>query len=188
MTALLDELGCHRVVAVGHSFGADVAVELASRGRARSVVVVAQAPDYSDATLPAAGLLLTGRRSGPVLVASLRPGLRGLGLLMAAAGSADARPVRDIARMDAAMIRTVLVDRRDRLRTRPLDAALAEFDGPMLAILGDADGFYGARPAHRYRAAGAQVVVVPGATHNLPGKNPRRLANLLLEFAQSRAV
>ena len=53
VSAVLDQLDVDDAVAVGHSFGADVAVELAEHDeRITRLVIVTQAPDYSDAVLP----------------------------------------------------------------------------------------------------------------------------------------
>ena len=57
---VLDSLGVSGVTAVGHSFGADVAVELAERcDRIDRLVLVCQAPDYSDAKMPRGNVLMT---------------------------------------------------------------------------------------------------------------------------------
>ena len=58
--AVLARLGIEDATALGHSFGADVAVELAeSSTRITRLVIVAQAPDYSDANLPRGRALMT---------------------------------------------------------------------------------------------------------------------------------
>ena len=50
---VLARLDIDDAIVLGHSFGADVAVELAEHSaRVRRLIIVAQAPDYTDATLP----------------------------------------------------------------------------------------------------------------------------------------
>ena len=72
--AVLAELDLENVTALGHSFGADVAVELAERSsRVARLIIVTQAPDYSDANLPRAGVLMTR----PVLAVGAAPRGRG---------------------------------------------------------------------------------------------------------------
>ncbi|WP_170112114.1 alpha/beta hydrolase [Nocardia fluminea] len=53
--ALMDDLDLTDVTVVGHSFGAEIALELAAASRRIArVVVVGQAPDYRAARIPAA--------------------------------------------------------------------------------------------------------------------------------------
>src|SRR5207248_1099519 len=108
--------------AVGHSFGADVAVELAERSeRVARLVIVAQAPDYSDATLPRGSWLMTVPLAGyalgrafqvlAVLIGAAAARGRGhaSGNELAKQGLLDFRALR------VGMFRVVLVDRRDRM-------------------------------------------------------------------------
>lgn len=191
---VLTRLGLADVTVVGHSFGADVAVELAERGApVTRLVVVAQAPDYSDASLPRSGALMT-RPFSPALYRGVRP------LFGALAAVAEHRPVRgllarrgelaglaavglrDLQALDPVMFRTVLVDRRDRLARNPLDAQVAAAVAagvPALVLLGGRDHFYGARSAGRYRAAGARVEVLPASGHAMPVQFPADVASAI---------
>ncbi|MHA3700551.1 alpha/beta fold hydrolase [Jatrophihabitans sp. YIM 134969] len=197
---VLAERGLTDVTAVGHSFGADVAVELAERGApVTGLVIVAQAPDYSDAHLPRAGALMTGR-IGPSLYRGVRP------VFGAVAAVAEHRPARDLlARrgqlaglaavglrdlqvLDPVMFRTVLVDRRDRMARRPLDAQVAAAHVPTLVLLGGRDHFYGDRSAARYRAAGARVEVVAASGHAMPVEFPAETAAFIAEFVSERTA
>lgn len=183
------------VTVVGHSFGADVAVELAARGApVTALVILAQAPDYSDADLPRAGGLMTQRWS-PALYRGVRPVFSGL------AAAAERWPVlvrrdrtglaaialRDLHALDPVMFRTVLVERRDRMAAVPLDAQVRGAGVPTLVVLAGRDHFYGDRSAGRYRAAGARVEVVAASGHALPVEFPAETAAFVEGFVAERA-
>lgn len=188
--AVLASLDVYGAVAIGHSFGADVAVELAETStRVDRLVIVAQAPDYSDATFPRGTSLMTR----PVL----GPGLHRVGRLLAAGlvpivgRSRDplrrtlaALAARDIQALDPGMFRVVLVERRDRMAGRPLDAQVRAAGKPTLVLLGGRDHFYGDRSAGRYRAAGARVEIRPDAGHSLLLDAPEWSVALIRAFAR----
>lgn len=194
--ALLGEFGVSDVVAVGHSFGADVAVELAERSeRVRALIVLTQAPDYSDANLPRGNVIMTLpvirtvlHRSAPVLATVLGRVLAALHRSPMGSGELAARALADLRALDVAMFRIVLVDRRDRMAARPLDAQVAAAGKPTLVVLGEQDHFYGARSADRYRAAGASVVVLDGCGHSPLVERPERTAELIGDFATRSAA
>jgi pimeloyl-ACP methyl ester carboxylesterase len=186
--AVLTTLDVPRVTALGHSFGADVAVELAERSaRVERLVIVTQAPDYTDATLPRGRAVMTV----PVLNVVLHRSAQRLAGVVGAAmrgrtgsGELAARAVRDLRALNTAMFRIVLVDRRDRMAARPLDAQVRAAGKPTLVILGERDHFYGARSAHRYRAAGARVEVLPDSGHSPLLEHPGPTAALIRSFAE----
>lgn len=190
VSAVLDALEVSDATIVGHSFGADVAVELAERSpRVSRLVIVAQAPDYSDATLPRVGWLMTV----PVVSAVLGRTLQ-LAALVVGTSSALGRghPAgRELARqglldfraLRIGMFRVVLVARRDRMARRPLDAQVRAAGKPTLVILGGRDHFYGARSEPRYRAAGAEVRVLPDSGHSPMVERPEESAALIAAFA-----
>lgn len=190
VAGVLRDLDLTDVTVVGHSFGADVAVELAARGApVTASVILAQAPDYTDANLPRAGVLMTQRWS-PVLYRVVRPVFSGL------AAAAERWPVlvrrdrtglaaialRDLRALDPVMFRTVLVDRRDRMAAVPLDTQVRTADVPTLVVLAGRDHFYGERSAGRYRAAGARVEVVAPSGHALPVEYPAETATFIEAF------
>ncbi|MEJ2852362.1 MULTISPECIES: alpha/beta fold hydrolase [unclassified Saccharothrix] len=189
VAGVLARLGLSEVTAVGHSFGADVALSLAETcGRVARVVVVAQAPDYSDATFPRGGLLMTVPVVGALLhrlapafavravaAHAVAPGFR--------VGSALARQaLEDHRALDAGMFPIVLVRRRERLAARPLDVRVRELGLPVLVVLGGRDRFYGARSARRYAAAGARVETIAEAGHSPVVETPGRTAALIRAF------
>jgi pimeloyl-ACP methyl ester carboxylesterase len=186
---VLGTLGVTGATAVGHSFGADVAVELAQRsGRVAALVIVCQAPDYSDAILPRAGALMTVPILGGALAGVGKALAAGLGGVARRTGRPALPPlaqqgIRDFRALDPAMFRVVLVQRRDRMAAHPLDAQVRETGKPTLAILGGRDHFYGQRSAERYRAAGAQVEILPDAGHSPLVEFPDATAELIAGFA-----
>jgi len=190
VAAVLDELDVDDATVVGHSFGADVAVELAEHSaRISRLVIVAQAPDYSDANLPRGRWLMTVPGLSTVLGRTFQ-----LAALVVGTASAIGRghPAgRELARqglldfraLRIGMFRVVLVARRDRLARRPLDAQVRAAGKPTLVILGGRDHFYGDRSAPRYRAAGAEVRVLPDSGHSPFVELPAEAAAVVAEFA-----
>lgn len=189
---VLAELGARDVTAAGHSFGADVVVELAERSdRVRRVIVLAQAPDYSDARLPRGRAIMTLRWVSIALHRGVQPLVALAAEVTArrdASGAALARQAaKDFRALDTAMFRIVLVDRRDRMARRPLDAQLRAAGKPALVVLGGRDHFYGARSADRYRRAGARIEILPESGHSPIVDFPDETAALLAGFAAPQA-
>jgi len=185
VAAVLETLGVTDATIVGHSFGADVAVELAERSnRVIRVVAVAQAPDYTDLRRPRSWKLITV----PVVGSAAHRIAWALGSLLRAAvmrGNEFATlALRDFRAVKTAMFRLILVDRRDRLAARPLDDQLRDAAKPALVILGSKDHFYGDHCAPRYRAVGARVEILPDSGHSPIIDAPDRVAELLRAFAQ----
>ncbi|RJQ83784.1 alpha/beta fold hydrolase [Amycolatopsis panacis] len=169
------------LTAVGHSFGADVVLELAARTSAVTrTVLIGQAPDYRHATFPPGhGLLaapgvstaLRSLAASPVVASALRR-------------TSLHRTRADFAATSPQMARVVLTERRQQLAERPLDEQLRV---PTLVILGSRDRLYDpVSTAARYRAAGARVAVLPGAGHSPFASHPARVAELLASWALGR--
>jgi pimeloyl-ACP methyl ester carboxylesterase len=188
--AVLAHLDAQAVTAVGHSFGADVAVELAEiSDRVERLVIVTQAPDYSDATLPRGNHLMTV----PVLGAALARTFQGLATGVAALtrlrrratpqSELVAHALADFRALRPQMFRVILADRPARMARRPLDAQVRAAGKPTLVLLGEKDHFYGARSAGRYAAAGAEVTVLPDAGHSPLVEEPAETAALIASFA-----
>jgi pimeloyl-ACP methyl ester carboxylesterase len=191
--AVLEHLDLAGVTAVGHSFGADVAVELAERTpRVTRLAIIAQAPDYSDATFPPSVDLMTRRVLGPALAYSIKglagamSGVAALWPGRLAGGQLVLQGLLDVRALHAGMVPIVLVERRARMAARPLDAQVVAAGKPTIAILGDRDHFYGARSAGRYLAAGARVEVLVGCGHSPFVEQPAQAAALLLDFLAAR--
>lgn len=192
VTSVLDALEVTGATVLGHSFGADVALAVAAGSdRVARVVVLAQAPDYSYAKVPRAGVVMALPVVGAVLHRLTTPAaVRLLGRFAFAPGfdpgavlDDPLRLYRDHAAMAPAMYRTVLADRRKRLAAHPLDAQVREIGLPTLMIAGRHDQVYDCeKTIARYSAAGARVAVVEGAGHSPPVERPADTARLIREF------
>jgi len=173
VAAVLDDLDIAHATAIGHSFGADVAVDLAETSdRIERLIIVAQAPDYSDANLPRGNRLMTLPVLGALLHTAAKPLVA---VVTPIAGMASRHPHSrvlaaqaraDFFALNPAMFRVVILDRGTRMAARPLDAQLMAAGKPTLVVLGERDHFYGARAATRYRSAGASVEVLAASGHS----------------------
>ncbi|MDQ2796978.1 MAG: alpha/beta hydrolase [Actinomycetota bacterium] len=193
--AVLEHLGVSGVVVVGHSFGADVAVELAEKSdRVDALVIITQAPDYTDATLPRGAALMTTPVLGRVLygigapLSSLVNATFSLMRGYPARRDLIALGFRDFRALNFGMFKVILIARRDRLAVRPLDDQIRDAQKPTLAILGALDAFYGARAADRYEAAGARVEILPESGHSPIVDQPGRTASLIRAFAVEKGT
>lgn len=185
--AVLARHGIENAAAIGHSFGADVAVDLAENSsRVSRLIIVAQAPDYTDATLPRGRVLMTLPLLSTALHRVAQPVGRALLRVSARRNPAGqelaAQALSDFRVLDPAMFRVVLVDRRNRMARRPLDAQVRAAAKPTLVILGERDHFYGARSARRYLGAVAQVEILPDSGHNPTIEFPDETAALVTAF------
>ncbi|WP_336087692.1 alpha/beta fold hydrolase [Nocardia sp. SSK8] len=189
---LLDELGVTGATVVGHSFGAEVALELAVRSdRVARVVVVGQAPDYRQARIPSIAKWVVRPASvrlvqwlvpGPVVRLVMRsafaPGFR----YESAPGLADS-VVRDFRATVPAALAYTAGARRDDLAADPLDARVAALDLPVLVVHGRRDHLYDhATVLSRYAAAGARTHLVEHAGHTPQVEQPDEFATVLREF------
>jgi pimeloyl-ACP methyl ester carboxylesterase len=197
MSAVLERLGTHGATAVGHSFGADVVLAMARRTKhVARVVIIAQAPDYDCSRLPPIAFLpllptlatLTHRLTPPWMAhltsrVGFTPGHHNTH--ESDDGSDDPQRIAlDRAAMNPRMYRTILADRRARLAALPLDVQARDLGLPVLAILGGRDRLYPSAPtAARYRATGAQVVVIDDAGHSVNVQRPAEVAELIHDFA-----
>lgn len=187
--AVLEVLGVGEVAAVGHSFGADVAIALAERsGRVGEVVVVAQAPDYEGANFPPGNALMAlpllgafAHRMAPRAVVR-RVSAYAFAPRFRLGAALEKQTYFDHRAMHPGMFKVVLTERRDRMAECPLDAQLARTGLTALVILGARDRFYGARSAGRYAAAGARVEILPDTGHSPTVEAPGAVARLLREF------
>jgi len=180
---VLDSLGIDEVTAVGHSYGADVALALGRR--VSRLVIIGQAPDYSYATFPWGNGLLAVPVLGPLLHRFAPVGAVRRAVSYAFAPGFDFPPVllRDHATTSPAVARAVIVDRRRRLAERPLDRQVRELGVPTLVVLGRQDQFYPWAPtAARYRAAGARVEIIADAGHSPQVEQPAKIVDLVLSL------
>ncbi len=185
VAAVLERLELTDVVVAGHSFGADVALALASP-RVRGVVVIGQAPDYGYASFPPGSAVLLPMASALVRLVAHRRWVRFASRFRR--GGAFDDPLQDLldhAVTAPALARVVLVERGRLLAARPLDAQIDALGLPCLVILGRRDRFYDCeRTSARYSAVGARVEVVEGAGHSPFLERPGEVARLLREFGR----
>ncbi|MFF2085191.1 alpha/beta fold hydrolase [Nocardia sp. NPDC058176] len=189
---LLDELAVSEVTVVGHSFGAEIALELAtSSDRVARAVVVGQGPDYRQARIPAAAKWVVRPSSvrlaqrwapAPVVRLCLRssfaPGFR----YESSPGLADS-VVRDFRGTVPAALAYTAGARADDLAAHPLDARVAELDLPVLVVHGRRDHLYDhVSTLARYAAAGARTHLVEHAGHAPQVEQPDEFVTVLREF------
>lgn len=193
VAAVLDTLDVTDVTALGHSFGCDVVLSVAEQSsRVSRVVLVGQAPDYSYANFPLGQGLLSLPFVGRVLHRLAWPAATEyFGRIAFAPGfvidaGLDAnRMFNDHRAMAAVAARTVLVERKKRLATRPLDVQLREIGLPTLAMHGRSDQMYDcATTLARYAAAGAEVETIEGAGHSPTVERPEKLALAIRAFGK----
>jgi len=188
MAGALDHLQVADATVAGHSFGADVALAMGRRtDQVGRVVVLGQAPDYDCSSFPSITFLpalsalaaFLHRLTMPWLARCL--GRIGFGI---DDGWDDPQQVAlDRAAMNPGMYRAVMTDRRARLAEVPLDMQARDLGIPVLAILGGRDRLYPSAPtAARYRAAGAEVVVIEDAGHSVNVERPAEVAELIRDF------
>lgn len=181
LAAGLTELGAERVTAVGHSFGADVVLELAVlSGLVDRIVLIGQAPDYRHATFPPGNGLLAVPFVGGLLRRAAATSAVELALRPTPLRQAHA----DFCATSPAMAGAVLTERRRLLAARPLDAQIAGLALPTLAILGRRDRLYDHEAsAVRYRIAGARVAEL-NSGHTPFADRPAEVAALIDRFAR----
>jgi pimeloyl-ACP methyl ester carboxylesterase len=180
---VLDSLGVDRVTAVGHSYGADVALALGRR--VSRLVIIGQAPDYRQATFPWGNGLLAAPVLGPLLHRLAPPSAVRRAVSYAFAPGFAFPPVllRDHATTSPAVARAVIVDRRRKLAERPLDRQVRDLGVPTLVILGRHDRFYPWAPtASRYRGVGAHVEIIADAGHSPQIERPAEIVDLVLSL------
>lgn len=189
--AALTELQVKDVIAVGHSFGGDVAAELASSFGASAVVVIGQAPDYSYSKLPSGAIarflpLAYVHRFIPAAAVrfSARSTLTTGSGVIATADDPDAFGL-DFAAMNPAMYKTILVTRPQRLKILPLDIQLRDCGIPAMEIHGDRDAMWDWRKTvARYESAGITVKTVAGTGHSPHIERPATVATMIRDFAE----
>ncbi|MEV0065088.1 alpha/beta hydrolase [Amycolatopsis sp. NPDC050768] len=180
LAGALKLIGAGHVTAVGHSFGADVVLALASlSGTVTRTVLIGQAPDYSHATFPPGNGLLAAPFAGRLLhrLASSAP----VGFVLRPTPLRQAHA--DFSATSPAMAHAVLTERRRLLATNPLDAQISALGLPTLAILGRRDRLYDhTSAATRYHTAGADVTFLDSG-HTPFVDQPAEVASLVASFS-----
>lgn len=192
VAALLDELALTDVTVVGHSFGAEIALELAAGSpRVRAVVVVGQAPDARAARIPGFASWLVqpwavrlAQRWTPAVVirAANRTVFAPRFRYHSAPGLSDA-VVRDFRAAVPAGLAYAVGARLDELAADPLDARAARLDVPVLAVHGRHDQLYDSvETLARFAAAGAHTHLVEHAGHSPQVEQPDEFVAVLRDF------
>ncbi|MFD3592656.1 alpha/beta fold hydrolase [Nocardia sp. NPDC058640] len=192
LSALFEELDLTDVTVVGHSFGAEIALELAARSnRVVRVVLVGQAPDYEIASIPAVAkwvvrpwsVRLAQRLTpGPVIRLACRTAFAPRFRYDSAPGLADAL-VRDFRATLPGGLAYAAGPRADDFAAHPLDARVRALAQPVLAIHGRHDYLYDSTETlARFADAGAQTHLVEHSGHSPQVEQPDEFVSVLSEF------
>ncbi|WP_165914758.1 alpha/beta fold hydrolase [Nocardia alba] len=196
LRALVDDLDLVEVTVVGHSFGAEIALELAATShRVACVVVVGQAPDYRAASIPSAAkwvvrpwaVRLAQRWTpGPVIRLANRPVFAPRFRYDSAPGLAEAL-VRDFRAALPTGLAYAAGARADDFAATPLDLRARALDQPVLVVHGRRDNLYDSTETlARFAAAGADTHLVEHAGHSPQVEQPDEFVSVLGEFIRSR--
>ncbi|MFC6013549.1 alpha/beta fold hydrolase [Nocardia lasii] len=192
LTALLDDLDLTDVTVVGHSFGAEIALELAAVSpRVARVVVVGQAPDYGAASIPSVAKWVVRPWSvrlaqqwtpGPVIRLANRSFFASRFRYQSAPGLADAL-VRDFRAALPTGLAYAVGARADDFAAKPLDVRARALRQPVLAIHGRHDNLYDSTETlARFAAAGARTHLVEHAGHSPQIEQPDEFVSVLGDF------
>lgn len=172
LLALLDHFAIGAAVAVGHSGGGGTALGLAVQHPERTRALALIAPGIHDYPWPADDPFYT--ESGALIAAEDHNGLLRLGLrTWAPAGADDAT---------TAMMRGAIAswfEIGDLEETDPPGfSRLGEIRAPSVVLLGDLEYPMVTQASHAIaaRLPGSRAILLPGADHLLPLRDPQRLA------------
>ncbi|MFD3459232.1 alpha/beta fold hydrolase [Nocardia fluminea] len=194
LESVVDSLELTGITAIGHSWGADHVLALAERSdRVTRIVIIGQAPDYSDLPIPAIARLLGFDAVDPIVALAHRSLPEWAFRRIITQGFAEgfdlttledpAQLYADYRAMSPRMYRAVALDRPKALALRPLDVRVRELGLPTLVIHGARDRMYDcANTVARYAAVGARTEIVPDAGHSPQIETPHRVAALLRAF------
>jgi pimeloyl-ACP methyl ester carboxylesterase len=179
LQALLDHFGIEQAVAAGHSGGGGTALGLALRDpdRVRGLVLIA--PGIHDYPWPADDPFY--RECSPLIATQDRDSLVRLGLRTWAPAGADDAVTAMMRRAVSSWFAIGELERADP----PGFARLGEIRVPAVMLLGDLEYPMVSHASHAIAAKlyDCQEVLVPGADHLLPLRDPLRLAQAISEFA-----
>jgi pimeloyl-ACP methyl ester carboxylesterase len=198
---LLDELGVGRAHFAGNSMGGALALELAKRGRARSVVAISPGGGWEESDLAEAARIVkwftrnqklakaTERRAAKVM---RRPSIRRLALRDVMTRG-DQVPAPDAVELVRSSVRCSVVE--DVFATiRSGSARVVDLETiatPVLVAWGDRDRILPMeRHADRFRRSipGVEFRVLPGLGHTPMWDDPPQIAALIADFAERAAA
>jgi pimeloyl-ACP methyl ester carboxylesterase len=191
---MLDELELDSPHLSGNSLGGWVALELARRGRARSLVLISPAGFWSDGErrYARASLRLAHRQAR--LLAPVAPGAMAVAPLRFAFFAQIRRRPRRLVRREAANeVRTTAGRQFGMIREVTLDGRraerLQEIDCPTLVLWGTRDLLLPVRQARRAVEAipGGAFRALPGLGHVPMSDDPEQVSAEILEFVASAA-
>jgi len=185
----LDELGLTTVHIAGYSLGARVSLELASRGRARSVVAIAPDGLGTPAERVYETMTLLGRRLLAQALSPIAKEVTATGAGRASFFGSDRSRPWQLTPVDAhdlllsfanspAYVDTVLTGTFDVVR------GLSKISCPVLIVQGMTDALISSQsPRYLAFVPQAQLQLLPNLSHVPISDNPRLVAKLIVDFA-----
>jgi 3-oxoadipate enol-lactonase len=172
LLSLLDQLGVADAVLVGHSGGGGTALGLAVQHPERTRALALIAPGIHDYPWPADDSFY--RECGPLIEAADRDGLLRLGLRVWAPAGADDAITAMVAGAISSWFEIGDLEEPDP----PGFGRLGEIRVPTVMLLGDLEYPMVTSASHAIagRVPGSRTVLLPGADHLLPLREPSRLA------------
>ena len=198
--AQLDEQGIDTAHLVGNSLGGALALELAKRGRARSVVALAPGGGWHHGDPEGERIIRFFRRQQRLSRAASsrlpallrRPGARRLALRDVMACGHMVQPPEAVEMVRSSLECTVVDDVYDAIRSgNGLLRDLDQVKGPVLVAWPELDRVLPmSRHAARFRAEipGVEFRVLPRVGHVPMWDDPRLVADTIAEFAQAAAA
>lgn len=193
--AELDRLGLRTVDVAGHSFGGWHALELARRGRARSVVAIAPAGGWTqqqaaEVERKFAEILIPGARHARALTPAPTRSTAGRRQLFAAAGSEGRRLTPAVAQaIVAALAEWPLAPRLHEFLAEPdgryrTAERLSEIRCPVLLLWGSDDAIVPIAQARHFteQLPDVELSELPGLGHFPHFDEPERVADAILSF------
>ena len=179
LRAVLDYFGVRQAVAVGHSGGGGPALGLALQCPERTQAVTLIAPGIHDYPWPSDDAYF--QECGRLIGAADQDGIFSLGLRTWAPGGADAA----IADMMRSAVSSWFQIGELEMTDPPGFGLLGTMRTPAVMLLGDQEYPMVADVSRAIaaRLSGCQTILVPGADHLLPLREPESVANAIAKIA-----
>jgi len=193
--AELDRLGLQKVHIAGNSLGGWIGIELARRGRAKSLVLFSPAGSWRSSRrlkVTAVGVRLSlgvmARYSSRADAIAARRPLRWALLAGQVARPHLVPPEALVTYIHASGMAPVVEPLLRVIHRRPVDPLPADRDYPVRLVWGERDRvlpFKHFAPATMDRLPGAHLIPLPDAGHVPMSDNPARVAELILEITRA---